>query len=775
MKKQCLPLFVMLLLATPTMAQRVMIDNFDELKVNYVTPVVTVTEGDYLLLNAAGYVSGGEVGAPALPVCNSLLMVPFCEGISVEVSNAIFDTLILPAGRVMPLQPSRSKSDRSTPTIVVDEQVYATDAYFGRPLASVEYLGTGRDRNYALLTWSPVSVNPVSGTMVVCRRADVTVRYKGSDAGATMKHYERYHTPAFSLGRTLNTLYASTKDVCMSAPVRMVIMAPQSLQCAALDEFVTWKRQQGMMVDLNYMAADVTSTTIAAQLQQMYDEASDVAPAPTFLVIVGDNNVMPVFSSRINYSTLNDHITDLYYVTWTSGDNLPDCYQGRLSARDTSTLRSIIEKTLYYEQYKFANDSYLAKAALIAGVDQTYYVDTTDNAYRYADPTMDYVAYYYVNNENGYSDIYYYKNNTSYAPEGVTVTGDSRSTANASALRSRYNSGVGWINYSAHGNWDNWTMPSFTVTHVGNMTNANKPSFMIGNCCLSNKFDKPECLGEALLRKGGNAGAVAYIGGTNSTMWTHDFYWSIGVRSNIYNRMTPSYSASQRGVYDNLFHTHGESLESQMVTAGQIVVSGNMSVNSAGGSSWSSLYAQYYWEIYELMGDPSLLPWLGTADDLLVTATHQVGDDLVVTAVPGAYVALLHGDSNELVSTAFAGTDGMAQLAVPVAHLDSTYSISITAQGYKPYLRSCTSDNVGLHETATADVVVSPNPASVATEVRAEGLHHVELLNVMGQILQTVAASGDHCTVNLTALPSGLYLLRIETASGAVVRKLVKQ
>ena len=42
---------------------------------------------------------------------------------------------------------------------------------------------------------------------------------------------------------------------------------------------------------------------------------------------------------------------------------------------------------------------------------------------------------------------------------------------------------------------------------------------MIGNCCLTNKFEKDVCFGEALLRKTNRAGAVAYIGGTNYTYW----------------------------------------------------------------------------------------------------------------------------------------------------------------------------------------------------------------------------------------------------------------
>ena len=785
MKKTIFVLSALMLLVAPAVAQRVMMDNFDQLKVHYSQPRLVIDPtGDYLTLGAAGYIAGGEVGAPALPTMSSLIVVPICEGIEVSYENAVYDTLTLPKGRVMPFQPSRCKSCEAQP-FVIDENLYSTDAYYGRPLVSVEYLGTGRDRNYAVLAYSPVMVNPVSGKMIVCRSADVTVHYIGSDAGATMKQYERYYTPAFSLGETLNTLYTNAKDIRTTAPIRMVVMAAQSLQCTALDEFVAWKRQQGMLVDLNYVANGTAAANIAAQLQQMYDEATDAAPAPTYLILVGDIAQLRPFDDNLSSTTVSvmqssagfapDHVTDLYFTTWTSGDKLPDCYQGRFSATDTTTLRNIIDKTLFYERYQFADDSYLGRAALVAGEDNGSHQSSgwsRDNAWIYSDPTMDYAAKLYINAENGYNTVYYYKNDVDYAPEGVTVTGYCSDAQSASILRTRYNSGVGWVNYSAHGDWNCWYKPSFTVTHVNQMRNNNKPSFMIGNCCLSNKFDEGTCLGEALLRKGDRAGAVGYIGATNSTFWGEDFYWSVGLRSNITHNMAPNYDSNRKGMYDRLFHTHGEALADYVTTAGQILVAGNMSVNRASGSSWSNAVAEYYWEIYELMGDPSLMPWLGTAENLNVTSVFMNGP-LTVTAAPGAYVALLHGDDYEYVASAFAGADGVASLTAPVTHLDSTYAISVTAQGYKPYLRACTSASVGISEVSNAAVLVSPNPASAATEVRAEGLRRVTLLNMMGQTLQTIAANGDRCTVSLTGVPAGLYLLRVESAAGTTTRKLV--
>ncbi len=679
----------------------------------------------------------------------------------------------------MPLQPARIKSDREQP-FYFDENIYSTDDYFGRSLAEVTLLGVGRDRRYAQLTYSPVRINPVSGKMIVCRSAEVTANFVGSDAGATLKHYERYQTPAFAPEPTINRLFTNAKAVSTTAPVRMVVLVPQALACTAIDDFVDWKRMQGMMVDVEYIANGTTASSITATLKQMYDNATNETPAPTYILLVGDDNRMPAFPSSLpvnnvmheGYYMLDDHVTDLYYTTWSTDDLLPDCYQGRLSARDTTTLRGVIEKTIYYERYNFVDDSYLSRAILVAGVDNAYNTDYYDNAWRCADPSMDYVASYYINADNGFDSLVYYKNNINRHPEGVTVTGSSQTSSVSGVLRSLYDAGAGWINYSAHGDWNEWTRPSFTVSQINNMTNYDKPSFMIGNCCLSSHFDSQTCFAEALLRRSNRAGAVAYIGATNSTFWDHDFYWTVGVRSNIYNGMTLNYDATRRGMYDNLFHTHNEALSQRMVTAGKMVFSGNMSVNRiAGSSSDATSFVEYYWEIYELMGDPSLMPWLGRAADLEVVIT-KVDDVVTVNAAPGAYVAWVTEDDHRLLGAAYADAEGMAQFTIPVDSLATAF-VSVTAQGYKPYIRSYRSHNVGIEAVTHPEVVVSPNPASGRCSVVADGLRRVVLLNTMGQTLQTLNVTSDHCILALDGIPTGLYLLRVETTEGLTIKKLI--
>lgn len=769
MNKRYIFLASILCLAPLAQAQHLTENTDNRITVSYTLPDVKLQEeGKYTLVDLSGSYPGGAIGSPTLPVFNSLLAVPFCDGIEVTVENARYDTVPLGEYDVMPRQPAYFKRDTAKHEFIVDQKTYSANSFYSLPLAAVEPMGIARDMNYALLSFAPVSVNHVSRQLVVCRSADVVVRFLNADADRTAEYYKRYHSPAFSIGSTLNTLSVTKGVDASTTPLRMVILAPASLQGDALIQFAKWKRTQGLRVDI-VTPTSTTAATIANVLKEMYSGATEENPAPTYVLLIGDHEQLPAHKSKVQSSgwwdSSNDHITDLYYTTWTVGDNIPDCYIGRLSATNTATLTSIIDKTLYYEKYLFEDDSYLARAALIAGVDQG---SPSDNAYRYGDPNMDYAAYYYINSDNGFNTVKYYKNNVNHYPTGVVVTGCSQDEGVADSLINYYNTGVGFINYTAHGDWNCWHEPSFTVSHANSMSNYNQPSFMIGNCCLSCQFNKGICLGEALLRRTERAGAVAYIGGTNSTLWPDDFSWSVGIRSNVRNNMLPQYNANAMGAYDHLFHTHGEALEQHAVTVSQFLVQGNMSVQNSTSSD-----KLYYWEIYELLGDPSLLPWLGRAAQLQVTADWNDPHKLVVHAVPGAYVALRCVDSLEATSAAFADASGSVTLPLPSDTPIGRVEVAVTAQGYQPFNKVCDSTFMGIYEHIQGETVLYPNPASHHCTVAAEGLEHVSLMNTVGQTLRSERAVNGQCTLSLIGIPAGLYLLHAQSASGSTTQKLI--
>ena len=697
MKKIYKALLLGLLMAGPIalMAQTLHVNRSDYHQSTYTfkAPEVRINNHEiagamYTELVVDGSTPSTAVGKPNLPIISEMIEIPLCQNVKVEVTNVQTKVWGNLKYRMMPVQPAPSKSDRAPRSFELDADCYAQNTFYANELAWVDIMGVARDKNVAILRVSPFSYNPITGEVMQVVSMDIDITFEGADVQATQQMHQRYYSPDFALGTRLLSQLPCSKEIRRAAPLHYLIVAHSSFR-GQLDEFVAWKKRQGFIVTVGYTDDDnvgTTTTSIAAYTKSFYTNATAELPAPTYLLLVGDVAQIPAFNAQcVQPST--DHVTDLYYVTWTTGDNIPDCYQGRFSARTVAELMPQINKTIFYEGYNFTDDSYLSRGILIAGEDGGY---TSDNAYRYSDPTMDYVAKYYINAANGFETVHYYKNNTSFAPNGVTVDGSCSSTSTANTLRNYYNQGYGWVNYSAHGYDNEWSTPKFNADQASAMTNRDMPGIMIGNCCLSGKFNTrafDQCLGEALLRKGNNAGAVAYFGGTNSTYWPHDFSWSVGVRTNISGTMDATYDAQHLGMYDRLFHTHNEANSAWHNTCGAMNVAGNTAVEEYGS------YARYYWEIYELFGDPSLMPWLGIASDMNVTAGAVIpvgSSTYTVSAAPYAYVALTTAGEHDFVAAVYANGNGEAVFNLPSDLIPGDYELSVWAQNYKPYFQNVT-------------------------------------------------------------------------------------
>ena len=263
-------------LILPAMAQKVVKDDYNSLKVQFTTGDVhigqTVLGGEtFSTVTIDGYsLSLDNYGSPALPVFSRVIEVPLCDGFKVEVTKAIYDTIGPLKHLVVPTQPSRSKSDTSALKLFMLHEVYSWNAFIGDREAFVEPVGIARDRNLARLQFSPVRYNPTSGMIIVCRQATVTVIYDNPDAEGSEELFNRYYSPAFKSGaNSLNNLY--TKAISNAAPVRYLIVA-HSMFRGHMDTFVQWKKRKGFLTDIVYTdeAAVGTTTTSIKPVHQRH-------------------------------------------------------------------------------------------------------------------------------------------------------------------------------------------------------------------------------------------------------------------------------------------------------------------------------------------------------------------------------------------------------------------------------------------------------------------------------------------------------------------------
>ena len=601
------------------------------------------------------------VGAPELPVFTNLVEIPLCDEVEIQILYSEFDIVDAATLGILhtlsPAQPSLSKSEEMG-SWIKNDSIYKTNAFYSEPLVHAEKTGIMRNTNLATIYISPVQYNPVTHQLKIYRNIHFVVKYRNANMPATYEMKNLHANEMFAGVKAVitNTIPVKSKSFTYPSPIRYLIVAHDAFK-GELDSFVQWKKRKGFLVDVVYTddpEVGNTSATIQAFLKAQYTHATLENPAPTYVLLVGDVQQIPVSARN----------TDLYYFTWSEGDYIPDCYYGRFSAQTVEQLRATIEKSLMHEQYTFPDPSFLNNALLIAGYDNANYGTLHGNG------QVNYFSRYYINTDYGYQNVYKYMSSPSVIGEMYNI-------------HNQISEGVGFANFTAHCSATGWRNPDFSVNHVANITNINKFGLMIGSCCQSGSFQANECLGEALVRTP-QKGALAYIGASEDTYWNEDYHWTVGVRSNI--TTDPEYNPAKLGAYDRLFHTHNEPYEMWSTTLGAIIAAGNLSVQNS-----SSFKKQTYWEIYNLIGDPSIMPYLTVPKNITATfpSTAMAGStSLHIATVPHAYVALTYQGS--LIGAAFSDETGVAQLTFPPLAMAGEYEIAISAQHYTQYFKNLT-------------------------------------------------------------------------------------
>ncbi|MCD4830024.1 MAG: T9SS type A sorting domain-containing protein [Candidatus Cloacimonetes bacterium] len=569
--------------------------------------------GAFTLLIADGFAWSTVPGQPRLPVIRKVIAVPLGATVTANVLSSSRQTLDLAAlgyDTIYPAQPSLSKSaDPAEAPFAIDAATYATEAWVGDMGVSVEEMGILRGMRLFLLTVRLASYNPVSNQLRLWSDTEIEVSFSGGDLAATANLRARTWSPAFEsslAGSVFNYTTLNTRDPLTSYPQSMIIVADRMFE-TQLQPFIEWKQASGFYVHEAY-TDEIGSNpgAIQAYIQDIWDAATPNNPAPSFVIFVGDTPQINAFSG-----STGNHVTDLNYVRLEGNDYMPEMFYGRFSANDTAQLQPQIDKTLTYEMHTMPDPGYLGEVVMIAGMDASH-------GHTWGNGQINYGTSLYFNDAHGInSHTYLYPN----------------SGGNSANIIDNISNGVGYVNYTAHGSSTSWADPGFTIPNINGLQNADEYPLVVGNCCLTNKFEVAECFGEAWLRAE-NKGAIGYIGGTNSTYWDEDYWWGVGNGPVVAN---PTYHETGLGVYDGLFHDHAEPFADWYTTAGAMIVRGNLAVVEGGGS------ANYYWEIYSLMGDPSLMPYMGQpiANDADWPEQILFGlTEITITAEPYSYVAL---------------------------------------------------------------------------------------------------------------------------------------
>ena len=683
---------------------------------------IATQRGTFSEIAIEGTYASGEIGTPELPASHQLLAVPFGATPQVNVISYTTTDYRLSdygIGTLIPHQPSvRKDQNLDEVEFVYNAAAYQTRSLATAPTATIEVQGTMRGIRIGSLVINLVSYNPAANTLRVFNDIEVEINFVGADRTETERMLLNTYSPYFDIVYKQMFNYRQIMDVyddhpdLMAYPVHMIVITPENY-ISALQPWINWKIQKGFDVNVVTTAqAGGNYNAIQSYVQNLYNTGVSQGATPTFVILVGDTGQVPGKTS----GNATQKVTDLYYGS-IDNDYFPDMFYSRMSAENTNQVTAIVNKILQYEQYTMPDPSYLNNVTLIAGWDSYWNP-------RIGQPTINYATTYYYNTAHGFTTVNAHLNQSQYP-----------------GCYNALNTGIGFVNYTAHGAETRWEDPQFTVSNVNALTNANKYFLAMGNCCLTGNFGYSQpCFGEAMLR-GENKAAYSYIGSCPVTYWYEDYYFGVGATT-VMNQ-TPTQQNTATGVYDGIW------MDETYNTVSSITFLGNIAVcYAAAGNYQTSTTPLYYWQAYHVLGDGSIMPYRVNPTPNNVSHASSIpsgSSNFAVNAQAGSYVGI--SQNNVLKGAALVPASGSVNVPVSGITSGQPVKIVVTKPQRQPYMQDIT---VGGGGGTTYNITVSANPTNGGT-VSGGGTYN----------------QGQSCTVTATA-NSG-YTFTNWTENGNVV------
>jgi hypothetical protein len=622
---------------------------------------LTNSSGSFYRAVIPGHIPSSVPGKPEVPVFSRLIAVPEGSGFKVKISEVRF-TRIKPSskkikGFLFPAQESETKGFQQNRTrFAIDKSSYASRDILLSDTVRIESLGILRNNKLANLYITPVRYNPHTNTMevITSMKIEITFSQSANIVSKSLSGQSKLFNQTIDKG-VLNFNTGQVIPGYSDQPVKMVIITDTAFR-KQLAPFIKWKTQKGFKIRVLYKGTGLDGNDykqLKETLTTIYKTSSVNDPPPEYLLIIGDVKRIPYYGSGET-----GNITDMYYGEFDgNGDYIPEMYIGRIPVADTSELKTALNKIIQYEKFQFSDTTtFYTRAIASAGYDAAYS--------SYMNGQIKYLTTNYLTPANNIKEYHF-----SY-PQSYT---------SKDSIVKLINKGVSFINYTGHGDAQGWLHVNIKTPDISLLNNKNKYPFIISNACGTAQFNTATSFGNRMVLTD-EKGAIGFIGCSNDSYWDEDFYWAVG--PGIISS-EPTYDGKGLGALDRLFHTHGETPSDWYFTMGQINYAGNLAVSAS-----NSQRKKYYWETYNLIGDPSVIPILGKPGTFNVSLPDTLPNgikSLSLKVDPFAYVAISHFDT--LWAASHSSRSGAVVLGLPGKSNDSCLVV-ITGQNKVPLIKT---------------------------------------------------------------------------------------
>ncbi|MFO8183930.1 MAG: C25 family cysteine peptidase [Candidatus Aegiribacteria sp.] len=540
--------------------------------------------GNYSFPVIDGAENTTEFTFPRMPVFRTWVEIPVGATVEATISGETVETIGGPAWPISPGVMSAPKSrPRDSFTMEFDRDVYSNGASYPANWVRVVYAGQMRGRNLALIEVLPLRWDPSDNSCQLLSEATVSLSFQGGDLGATYAGASRYYAPPFeALLSNIAVNYGTYESGTDTPPAPYLIVGHEDFITTGMDDFVSWKESLGFEVTM--VDLGVTGSSAPEIEAYILDAIENWTNPPVYVLLVGDTPYLPG-----NAATEYGGVTDLYYVTLDDGGYFPDAFIGRFSVTSVGQAILMADRVINYEQNVSGATPWVQNTTWIASNDNSSVSEGTHN--------------YCIDN---YLDPLGYTWDKVYPAQGGTA---------ADAVAS-INGGVSMLTFSGHGSTTSWGDMSFGSSDFNQLTNGDMLPGVLSHSCLTGDFETGTAWCETWTRTP-ERGGLWFWGSVPSSYWTED-------------------DIQQKGEYEYF-------LDAGVYWPMGFLNGGKLSLFEYLGGTGRS---KYYYEGYNLMGDPSvqMAVWGLTGIEEGEQPAPAAGNVMVNNPVRSAAVVTISGN-----------------------------------------------------------------------------------------------------------------------------------
>lgn len=670
--------------------------NFPGMAVNDI-----VKEGiTYQTLFMPGGGKTSNLGWPELPSFGRFIAVPLEAEPQIEVLE--YSTQTFSDYHIYPVQEQPiDKVGAPQPEFVKDEDFYQQNEFYPDRIAYVDEPKIIRGCPVSLFNLFPVQYNPATKELKVHSHIKVRISFEGGTGTfVDPAHRSPYFEPLYQ------NLLLNYSSLGSPAPFGGKSDSGCDFLIITHPDFQAWAESLALWRNLSGISTWVKSTSeigsdtgsIRSYIQNAYDTWT---PPPSFILLIGDAEFVPVFY-RTNHPYDGFKTgTDLYYTTVDGLDFFPDIYAGRISVDSLNEIEAVMSKIINYQRNPIATPSSFYDNVLIAG----YYQDRYP-PYGYADRfflqtsevVRDFLLSQGYQGERCYTKTpgsnpqYYYYGDP--IPPGLTWDGD------ATQINNAINNGVFLVNHRDHGSEEGWGDPYYVVSHINLLANEDRLPIVLSINCCTGHFDNETDAGglgtpysaiyfcEAFQRKA-NGGAVGIFGHTRVSYSGLNDELCKGLYDGMWTHFDPDYpdAGSTHPIYSPMFKMGA------VLNFGKFWMYDKYYLTGGAGYPWGSSYnnTKATFEMFHYFGDPTTEIW--TSSPMVPDVTHPDTISLGSSEIPvtvtyfeeepveSALVCLMN---DEIYQRGYTDAQGEITFSCSTT-IEGNLHITVTKHNYRPY------------------------------------------------------------------------------------------